>query len=326
MSAAVTTRTLAEHVAAYLSHWRALGRRYRQEEWLLSTLARELPALGHDDLDAAAFDRWFGLRLDRHPNTRRKWAQIVRHFCRFRQRSEPECFVPPADRACLRQPYVTPVIVDDAQVVRLLNIAGRLEPSPNSPLRPATMRLAVILLYTTGMRLGELLDLTLEDVEDDGALLRIRESKFKKTRLLPLSPSAQGELQGFTALRAQVGFSGRPSSPLLCCGSCRRPRAYSMSGLQSAINRLFLEARVVGPTGRRPRVHDLRHSFAVQAVVRWYRRGADVQALLPRLAMYMGHVSMESTAYYLRWTPELALLASARFEERFADVLVGGRS
>jgi integrase len=96
--------------------------------------------------------------------------------------------------------------------------------------------------------------------------------------------------------------------------------------MQAGINRLFVAAAVFDGNRRRPRVHDLRHSFAVQALARWYRRDADVQALLPRLAMYMGHVSLESTSYYLRWTPDLAELASARFEQRFAHVVAGARS
>ena len=326
MSALVASPAFSDHVRAYLAHWRALGRRYRQEEWLLSTLLRELPLLGHEDLDAAAFHSWFDLRRDRHPNSRRKWAQLVRHFCLYRQRSEPGCFVPRADLACRRQPYVVPIIVGDEQVARLLDAADQLDASPNSPLRPEVMRLAVILLYTTGMRVGELKRLVLGDIEEDGALLRIRESKFKKTRLLPLSPSTQVELQRFLVRRAAANFDVRAAAPLLCNRSRGRTTMYGMTGLQGGVTNLFMAAAVYGAGGRPPRVHDLRHSFAIQALTRWYRHGADVQTLLPRLAMYMGHVSLESTAYYLRWTPELANLASARFEHSFADVVSGVRS
>jgi integrase len=99
-----------------------------------------------------------------------------------------------------------------------------------------------------------------------------------------------------------------------------------MPGLQQGIAELFTASFVCDVSGRTPRVHDLRHSFAVMALTRWYRRGADVQTLLPRLAMYMGHVSLESTAYYLRLTQELAALASARFEQRFADMIDGGQA
>jgi integrase/recombinase XerD len=101
-------------VPAYLAHWRALGRQYRQEAWLLQTLLRELPALGHDDLNAQSFALWFEVRKNRHPNSRRKWAQLIRHFCVFRRHAEPDCFVPDPEQVCRRQPYVVPVIVNES--------------------------------------------------------------------------------------------------------------------------------------------------------------------------------------------------------------------
>ena len=206
----------------------------------------------------------------------------------------------------------------------MLALAGTFEPSPNSPLRPATMRLAVVLLYTTGMRLGELQRLALGDIED-GGVLRVRESKFHKSRLLPLSDSTRTELVAYLVRRAGIGFETRPTAPLLCTRARGRMKPYSISGLQHGLNRLLRGAAMPTSGPRRPRVHDLRHSFAVQALARWYRQGADVQAQLPKLAMYMGHVSIESTAYYLRWTDEIAALASARFAQHFAAT-IGGQS
>ena len=88
-----------------------------------------------------------------------------------------------------------------------------------------------------------------------------------------------------------------------------------------AVSRLFVAADVRDSEGRRPRVHDLRHSFAVQALIRWYRNGADVQSNLPRLAMFMGHVSIVSTAHYLHFVPTMRELASQRFEAAFGDVI-----
>ena len=335
-------RGLQEYAESYLSHWRALGRRYRQEEWLLKVLQRELPALGHHDLTAEAFSAWQDARKDRHPNSRRKWAQLVRHFCLFRRRSDPDCFVPEPELACRRQPYVTPVIVSDTQVARMLSAADALEPCLRSPLRSESMRLAIVLLYTTGMRIGELVRLTLQDIEDDGAVLRIRDSKFHKSRLLPLSRSTQAELLRFLDCRAEANFDLRGAASLLCTRRRSAPKAYSaaaqqmyglttyrrsassaysVSGLQQGINHLFVAGAASDAQGRRPRVHDLRHSFAVGALARWYRQGADVQVQLPKLAMYMGHVSIESTAHYLRLTDEVAALASDRFEAHFAGTI-----
>ncbi len=204
--------TFVEHAGAYLAHWRALGRRYRQEQWLLETLLRELPALGHDDLTADSFQCWFDGRKNRHPNSRRKWAQLLRHFCVWRRRCNPSCFVPGTDLICRAQPHVAPVILGDRHVARMLAAADALEPSPNSPLRPATMGLAVVLLYTTGLRLGELQRLAVGDVEDDGGLLRVRESKFHKSRLLPQSASTRAELLAYLVRRASAGFATPPTA------------------------------------------------------------------------------------------------------------------
>jgi integrase len=95
--------------------------------------------------------------------------------------------------------------------------------------------------------------------------------------------------------------------------------------LQCGVNPLLRDAAASTGQARGPRLHDLRHSFGIQALIRWYRQGADVQAQLPKLAMYMGHASIESTAYYLRWTDEIAGLASDRFAQHFAAT-IGGRS
>ena len=94
--------------------------------------------------------------------------------------------------------------------------------------------------------------------------------------------------------------------------------------MQAALCRLFTAADVCDAHERRPRVHDLRHSFAVQALIRWFRAGADVQSCLPKLALFMGHVSIESTAHYLHWIPAVRALASARFEKRFGQLVTGG--
>jgi integrase len=160
------------------------------------------------------------------------------------------------------------------------------------------------------------------DIEEGGIVLRIRESKFHKSRLVPLSPSASRELKDYLGKRH--AFGSEPSAPLLCTrfGGCLHP--YSHPGLYGAMKRLFDAAGVQDEHGRRPRVHDLRHSFAVQALIRWYQNGADVQSCLPKLALYMGHVSIESSAYYLHWVPTLQRLASHRFEQRFGHLVAGG--
>jgi integrase/recombinase XerD len=278
---------------------------------------------GRRDLDEKCFTRWLMSLQDRHPNTRRKWYQIVRHFCCYRRKREPGCFLPSADGVSRPQPYVMPVIVEPQQIARMIGIASKLSNTSASPLRGPTLRLAIVLLYTCGLRLGELLRLSMGDIEEQGTVLRIRKSKFHKSRLVPLSRSTTRELQTYLGKRRRA-FAVDPDTPLLCNRHGGRCHQYSHHGLQYAINQLFESAGVRDEQGKRARVHDLRHSFAVQALIRWYQDGADVQAQLPKLALYMGHVSIESTAYYLHWVPTLQSLASDRFEQRFGQLVRGG--
>lgn len=310
-------------IEAYLAHQRALGRRYAVEERVLYSL-RDFLALAHAaDLDQSRFEEWCNLQHQLTANVRRSRRRIVRNFCLYRRRSEPDCFVPDLGSFPRPQPYCTPILIEPEQIGRMLALATRLTPTPGSPLRPAVLRLAVVLLYTAGLRRGELLCLTLQDVEPRTGVLRVRESKFHKSRLVPLSPDALAEIHHY--LRQRLPFDTRPASPLLCNFARGRLGPYTGTGLSQGIHTLFDAAGVHGTDGRCPRLHDLRHSFALQALIRWYREGVDVQSRLPHLALYMGHVSIVSTAYYLRWVPSLAALASDRFERSFGHLLQGGR-
>jgi integrase/recombinase XerD len=167
--------------------------------------------------------------------------------------------------------------------------------------------------------------LTLGDIDPQGGVLHIRESKFHRSRWVPLSPSACTELRCYLQIRRRYRVDGRPSAPLLCS---RRHgwRPYSPSGLNEALHALFDAAGVRNSEGRCPRIQDIRHAFAVEALLRWYRSGADVQVLLPKLALYMGHVSIASTAYYLRRMPAVLARASERFEHSFGRLVQGGES
>lgn len=315
-------KRIEHHIQRYIRHKRAYGNGYRQETWLLNKLGGFLQNRGVEDLDIGSFNAWCNSLADRHPNTRHKWQQIVRNFCLYRRRTEPDCFVPRGDTLPKRSPYVTPIIVEPDQIARMLKVASSVAPARQSPLRGPVLRMATVLLYTAGLRLGELLNLVLGDVKYDNSVLRIHETKFQKTRLVPLSPSACDELRSYLKIRNRV-FPNRPSAKLFC-NSKSGMRGYSRPGMQAAIKGLFDLAGVHDFQGRRPRLHDLRHSFAIQALIRWYRAGEDVQTNLPKLALYMGHVSIESTIYYLQWVPTLRALASARFEQHFGGIVQGG--
>ncbi len=308
-------------IATWLAHQRALGRGYDSEEWILGHLRRFVVSTGGIDLDQVAFNRWCDSFRHLSATTRRGRQVIVHKFCLFRRRSEPDCFVPDPLYFVRQLPYRRPVILDPAQVSRMLAVADLLGPMPNSPLLPCVMRLAVIILYTAGLRRGELARLTLDDVEPQTGVLRIRASKFHKSRLVPLSLDAADALRTYLRRRLAPPFDTGPSAALLCCGPSGR-HGYTGAGLGQAVTRLFIAADVRDCEGRLPTVHDMRHSFAVQALLRWYRAGADVQSCLPSLAMYMGHVSIVSTAHYLHFVPAMRELASRRFEAAFGTIVV----
>lgn len=315
--------TLDDAIGDYLLCRRALGRAYANEERVLVSLRGFLVGTGAGDLDLRLFERWCESQVGLTGNVRRNRQRIVRNFCLYRRRSVPSCFVPDPHRFPRPHPHQPPVIFGPDAVARMLAVAMQMQPTGGSPLRPAVMRLAVTLLYTAGLRRGELLRLSLSDVDARSGVLCIRESKFHKTRWVPLSPDATRELRRYLRLRSTPALQPSPGAPLLC-NRTHGIRGYTGTGLSTCLHTVLDAAAVRDSDGRRPRVHDFRHSFAVQCLLRWYRQGADVQSNLPKLAMYMGHVSIDSTAYYLRWIPELAQAASEHFEASFGHLIVTG--
>ena len=322
MTSVITCSTIDPSIDRYLERQRALGRAYRAEEDVLRSLSRSLATTRSPDLDLATFDRWCESHQGLTANVRRHRQRIVRNWCLFRQRTEPSCFVPDPNRFPRPHPHQAPVIIAPEQVGRMLVAADAVLPTPDSSLRPQVLRLATVLLYTAGLRRGELLRLQLGDLNPRDGVLRIRQSKFHKSRWVPLSRDAGGELRRYLVYRRRRWAAAQPGDPLLCHGT-GQCSGYTGTGLSRGLHELMDAADVRGWDGRRPRIHDLRHSFAIQCLLRWYRDGADVQSQLPKLAMYMGHVSIVSTAYYLRWIPELAQAASARFEASCGKLVAG---
>lgn len=180
-----------------------------------------------------------------------------------------------------------------------------------------TFRTLLFVLYGAGLRVGEARRLTLADVDLPGAVLTIRGTKFYKSRLVPIGPQLATMLKTYGSLRASRPLQ-QGSNSFFLANRDGTPLAHST--ILQAFAELRRAAGIHGANGRRhsPRLHDLRHSFAVHRLTDWYRQGADVQRLLPVLSTYLGHTDLAGTQVYLSMTPELLQQASSRFE-RYAS-------
>jgi integrase/recombinase XerD len=306
---------------AFISSRRALGRGLLVDEYVLRNLRRYLARARYSDLDAPSFARW--RRRLRHAahNTQVDWAMMVYRFCRYRRRRESRCFLPQRWTLGRHRPYPLPTPIEPEQVRRLLVFAERCPLSAYRSLRRAGHRLAIVLLYTAGLRRGELARLHLDHVDPEAGVLRILGTKFRKSRWVPLSASAAGELRAYLRVRARLVPRAARNTALLC--SCTA-RGYTLNGMSTSVRRLMHGSGIWATAARVPRVHDFRHAFAVTALRRWYEEGRDVQSELPKLAMYMGHVSIASTTYYLRFMPAVVALASERFASVCGELIEGG--
>jgi integrase/recombinase XerD len=312
--------SIAPVITDYLSLKRALGRRFSSESWVLFGLDRFLATRpsGGNALTSENFASWCLTLTHLSVTTRRNRMRIVRNLCLYRRRRDPGCFIP--DLATFPTPHTPPRphILSEEEIVRLLRAADDLSVRSTSPLRGPMERVAVVLLYTAGLRRGELARLALSDYDPSERTLLIRASKFHKSRLVALSPDAVREIEKYLLVRHRLPCD--PHAPLLIC-SWRGLRARSGAGLGNSLRRLFDHAGLRTAAGRLPRVHDLRHTHAVHVLLHWYRVGLDVQAKLPALATSMGHVSVVSTAYYLSLLDPVARAASERFERHCAHLL-----
>ena len=311
---------LAPVFARHLALKQALGRKYAVERDVLAHLDRFLavqpPALR--DLTTETFAQWCATLVHLKSGVRRDRMRIVRNLCLYRQRTEPGCFVPDPNLFPRRHAPIRPHFFTGQEFVRLMDVAKGLQPTSNSPLRAEVYRLALVLLYTTGLRRGELVRLTLGDYETQERMLLIRATKFHKSRVVPLSRDGTREMDLY--LKARRSLPHTPDRPLLCNRNGGL-RPYTGAGIGQGLRRLFRSAGVRTLSGQLPRVHDMRHSFAHNALLRWYRAGIDVQSKLPSLATYMGHVSIVSTQHYLTFLEPVAQSASDLFAHHCGSLL-----
>jgi len=299
-------------LADYLALRRSLGFRLERAGKLLAQFTAYLDAQGADTVTVEAALAWATLP----PNGGSRWhamrLTVVRGFAAHLHGLDPSHELIPAELLRDRGQRATPYLYSDAEVVALMGAAASLR----TPFRAATYATLIGLLAVAGLRVGEAIRLDRGDLDFREGTLTIRMSKFGKSRLVPLHPTT------VTALRR---YRGRPDRP--------RPRIPTAALFSSSagtrlrycvVNRTFLKlVRHAGLRRRsaacRPRLHDLRHTFAVRTVLDAYRAGLDVGARLPILSTYLGHVSPAATYWYLSAAPELLAAAGDRLERYLGD-------
>jgi integrase/recombinase XerD len=302
---------LSAVVALYLSYKRALGYRFRTEEAVLRAFCK---AVGDKPITIIEPGPVLAFLNGNGPVTE-YWAKkyrVLSGFYRFAlARGLADQLPLPSAIPKPTAPALVPYIYSHEELKRLLH-AVPAACSGRVPIEANVFRTLLLLLYGAGLRIGEALALRLSDVELGEACLRIRETKFFKSRLVPLGTDLTGVLTEYLVKR-NASYPSAEQAPFFCF---RDGSPLSPSAARSAFRRLRAHAGVLREGGprRQPRLHDLRHAAAVHRLIAWYRCGADVQTLLPKLATYLGHVDLAATQRYLTLTPELLQQASRRFE------------
>jgi integrase/recombinase XerD len=301
----------ASTIADYITHNRSLGKRFIAEESILSAFGRTIGNLPLCDICQGMITRFVN-REGTCDETIRKKHRVLTGFFRYavargRLRASP---MPGCERRRGAVSF-TPYIFSEAELKRLLE-AVPAATTPCSDIDADMLRTFVLLLYGAGLRRGEARRLKVEDVDLLRSLLHIRGTKFFKTRFVPLSTSLSTVLKAFVA--RHFSRPPRDGGDVLFCKRDGTPLTDSVIG--AAFRRLRASAGIRRDGGARnqPRLHDLRHSAAVHRVTSWYRSGADVNDLLPKLATYLGHKDLSGTQRYLTMTHELLAEASRRFE------------
>jgi integrase/recombinase XerD len=302
--------TTSELIKAYLAARRAHGTRLRSGERVLYQFARET---GDQPL-AVVTPEAVATFLRGRGDLSATWAtrhQLLAGLYRFAlARGHVRASALPDQRPKL-PPSITPYVYSRAELQRLLDATDVLE-SPFSRLQAPTYRALLLTLYGSGLRVGEALRLNLADVDLAERVLTVHETKFYKSRLVPVGEQLAAALAAYLQQRSGLSMPRGTRSAFF---ASRAGHRLDYQRVVTLFQRVRAYAGIGCPPGacRPPRLHDLRHTAAVHRVLAWYQEGKDVQQLLPKLATYLGHASIASTQRYLQMTPELLQAASLRF-------------
>lgn len=299
---------LAVHVGNYLQLRRSLGYKLTREGVVLPRFVEYLEDAGATTVTTDLAVAWAQQSENSSAKLRSDRLIAVRGFAKYLTTIDAATQVPPAGVFGFRASRPTPYLWSRADIGRLLDAAAGLQ----SPFRAATYKTFLGLLAVTGLRSGEAMDLRANDVDLDAGVITVSQAKFGRARLIPLHPSTVTALDSYTGHRDEL--HPQPSSTTFFVTDA------GTALKQSSVHDVF--GQLVTVLGLRtenvhPRMHDLRHSFAVRTLINWHRAGQNIEARIPALATYLGHVSPASTYWYLSASPELMGLAAARLGDRF---------
>jgi len=301
---------LSEQIGRFIELRRLSGTDYSSQARLLGYFDRFLAEQYPDGsfVTRHIIDHYLESLLYLRPRVRLNRICVVRQLCRYIAQTEPHCHVPGPIRCVASSKAFRPYIFNEQKIKDLLSAASALSP-PNS----YTYRTLFGLLYTTGIRIGEAFALTLKDFHRELDLLYIAEGKFRKARWVPLHPSTSRILSQYIEHRLR-NDPKTPDSPLFINLRDHRLRHCTV---YATFRQLLEKCGIIHNKHTGPRIHDLRHTFAVHRLLTWYRDKQDVNARLPALATYMGHVNVCSTHIYLRPTAELLEQVNNRFHDHY---------
>jgi len=300
--------TVREALADYLRIRRRLGFEMPQDGRLLEGFVEFLERAGAQRITTELALMWARLPVHAHPHRWRQRLGVARGFARHLATIDPASEVPSKDLLPGHRPRIAPYIYTDEEIAALIAAARRLRP----PLRAARHQTLIGLLAVTGMRPGEVLALDRQDVDLRHGVLHVRAGKQKKRREVPLHQSTTSAL-GEYARQRDARFP-TPSTPAFFISA--RGRRMARGELNQTFTKLIGEVGLEGRGARaRPRPHDLRHAFAVRALLDWQQAGEDIDRRMPLLCTYLGHVDPASTYWYLEAVPELLEPISRRLEQ-----------
>ena len=301
---------LRTSLADYLRVRGALGFKLKQAGELLPDFVRYLDKRGLARVTTTAAIAWATQPRDSSPGWWHQRLVVVRGFAKYLHTLDARSEVPPLDHLPHRQTRSTPFVYSDADVTALLSATDTL----CAPLRMATYKTLLGLVAVTGMRVGEAIALDQDDFDRRRRLLTVRKSKFGKSREVPLHGTTIAALERYQRERDRLAPRRRSKSFFV---SSAGSRLFYQNVHETFLKLLY--AAGLGERRPRPTIHDLRHTFAIRTVLGWHRDGVDVEARLPVLSTYLGHIGPSSTYWYLTAVPELLEAATARLE-RFSGV------